>query len=94
MVPPEADTMDGELVDEDDDDGDERTSMLRQDYKRARDSFRGSSVGNQEERRTWDGERDQTDGGRGKGKEVLRDTEGRPMPATEWAPSPGAMSRE
>ena len=82
VAPPEADTMDGELVVEDDDDGDERTSILRQEYRRARDSFRESSAGSENERDEWGGERDR------KGKGVLRDTEGRIIPATERAPNP------
>ena len=93
VAPPDAETMDGELVDEDDDDGDERTSMLRKDYKRARDSFHGSNVGSEaEDEDAWDSERDRRAGGRGKGKGVLRDTAGRVMPATERAPNPGVVS--
>ena len=73
IAPPDADTMDGELVDEDDED--ERTSMLRQDYRRARDSFHENNMEND----TIDGgesrELAHISGGKGKGKGVLRDTE-------------------
>ena len=93
VAPPDAETMDGELVDEEDDDGDERTSMLRRDYRRARDSFHGSNVGSGvgvDE--GWDSERDREAGVKGKGKGVLRDTAGRLMPAAERAPESGAVS--
>ncbi len=82
IAAPDADTMDGELVDEaDEDDGDERTSMLRQDYRMARDSFRENSnengtIGSGENHEEWK----KNDGGPGKGKGVMR------MPETESRP--------
>lgn len=93
VAPPDAEMMDGELADGNDDDGDERTSMLRKDYQRARDSFHGSNVGSEVEGDDgWDSERDRRAGGRGKGKGVLRDTAGRVMPASERAPEVGVVS--
>ena len=93
IAPPDAETMDGELVDEDEDNEDERTSMLRKDYKRARDSFHGSNVGSEREGDNgWESENDRRAGGRVKGKGVLRDTAGRAMPVAERAPDPGWAS--
>ena len=92
VAPPDAETMDGELVDDDDDGEDERTSMLRKDYQRARNSFHGSNVGSEVEGDDeWDNERV---AGRGKGKSVLRDTAGRVMPVAERAPDLGVALTE
>lgn len=78
VAPPDADTMDGELVDEEDDHEDERTSILRKDYQRARDSFHGSSVGSEVEGADdWGSETDARAGRRNKGKGISRDTAGR-----------------
>ena len=76
IEPPDHDTADGELVEEEDEE-DERTSMLRMDYKRA-SSARGSSLVGDDV--SWDTARR----GKGKGK----DNEGRDMPASERAPRP------
>ena len=87
IAPPDHDTADGELLEEDDED--ERTSMLRQQYHRG-SSFKGSMAdsmaGSEDE--GWDSERDRRKGGSGKGKRAVRDTDDRIMPASERAPSP------
>ena len=76
IAPPDADTMDGELLGENnEDDGDERTSMLRQDYQRARNSFsRENSVENAAVNGAENRERSRDIRGKQKGKGVVRDT--------------------
>lgn len=81
IAPPDYDTADGELLKEDEED--ERTSMLRQEYHRG-SSFRGSLVNSEDE--GWDSDRDRRKGGNGKGKGAIRDTDGRDVPASERAP--------
>ena len=89
IAPPEYDTADGELLEEDD--GNERTSMLRKQYNRG-SSFQGSSLASPmaSEDEEWDSDRDRRKGGSGKGKRVVRDTDDRMMPASERAPPPKA----
>ena len=83
IAPPEFDTADGELLEEDEDD--ERTSMLRQEYHRG-SSFRGSPISNEEDR--WDSDEDQKTGVNSKGKGVVRDIARVNLPASERAPLP------
>ncbi len=91
IAPPDHDTADGELLEEDDED--ERTSMLRQQYHRG-SSFHGSRIGSTigSEEEGWDSERDRRKGGSGKGKSAVRDTADRIMPASERAPRPKGPS--
>ena len=91
IAPPDHDTADGELLEEDDED--ERTSMLRQQYHRGssfqgsrRGSTIGSTIGSEDE--GWDSDRDRRKGGSGKGKRAVRDSDDRIMPASERAPTP------
>ena len=67
IAPPDHDTADGELVE---DEEDERTSMLRLDYRRARDSFHGSQLGSEEEPQEGTSLPNRTENR--KGKTVLR----------------------
>lgn len=83
IAPPDHDTADGELVEEDDED--ERTSMLRQQYHRG-SSYQGSTVGSEDE--GWDSDRDKRKGGSGKGKGAVRDADNKTIPASERAPPP------
>jgi len=83
IAPPDHDTADGELLEEDEED--ERTSMLRQEYHRG-SSFRDSVATSDDE--GWDSDRDRRKGGSGKGKSAVRDTAGRDLPASERAPLP------
>lgn len=83
IAPPDHDTADGELLEEDEED--ERTSMLRQEYHRG-SSFRGSLVASDDE--GWESDRDRRNGGSGKGKSAVKDTGGRDLPASERAPLP------
>ena len=87
IAPPDHDTADGELIEEEEED--ERTTMLRKDYQRAH-SFQRSSREDSPDS-GWDSERDRRKGGSGKGKSVLRDEVGRNMPASERAPPPGRV---
>ena len=81
IAPPDHDTADGELLEEDDED--ERTSMLRQQYHRG-SSYQGSRI----EEGGWDSDRDRRKGGSGKGKSAVRDADNRTIPASERAPLP------
>ena len=83
IAPPEYDNADGELLEEDEDD--ERTSMLRQEYHRG-SSLRGTAIENEDD--GWSSDRDRRKGGNGKGKSVVRDTAGRDIPPSERAPPP------
>ena len=82
IAPPDHDTADGELLEENDED--ERTSMLRQDYKRAHSVQRSAAESEDE---GWDSDRDRRKGGNGKGKGAVRDSDGRNMPTSERAPT-------
>ncbi|KAK3394657.1 PPPDE putative peptidase domain-containing protein [Podospora didyma] len=102
IEPPEFDTADGELLDEDEDEhdrADERSRMLRssseqprlvdQTKKGRRDSASGS--GSAADELNWDSEDERRSGGSGKGKgkapSVARDAAGRILPASERAPA-------
>ncbi|KAK3179093.1 hypothetical protein OEA41_001232 [Lepraria neglecta] len=87
IAPPDHDNADGELLEEDEED--ERTSMLRQEYHRGH-SFHGSSMDGEDD--GWDSDRDRRKGGSGKGKDIVRDTAGRDIPASERAPPPRGRS--
>ena len=82
IAPPDHDTADGELLEEDEDD--ERTAMLRQEYHRG-SSFRSPMESDED---GWDSDRDRRQGGNGKGKSAIRDTAGRDIAASERAPPP------
>jgi hypothetical protein len=77
VEPPDFETADGELVDEDDM-SDERSRMLR-----------SSSEGRPRELVDWDSEEEGQEEGRdeGKARVPVRDTAGRSLPAAEVAPS-------
>jgi len=89
IAPPDFDTADGELLDEEDDGAHERSRMLRRDTSHDRHSF---DDGNREDDVTdddeWDSEEERRHGGSGKGKTPVRDTSGRVVPAAERAPLP------
>ncbi|KAI9876076.1 MAG: hypothetical protein M1830_007400 [Pleopsidium flavum] len=85
IEPPDHDTAEGELLEEEEEeeDEDESVSMLRQDTRRVHsfhDSSRDVDDGG------WDSDRDRRNGGRGKGKGPVRDTDGRVLPTSERAP--------
>ncbi|KND87551.1 DeSI-like protein sdu1 [Tolypocladium ophioglossoides CBS 100239] len=80
IEPPEYDTADGELLDDDEEHADEQSRMLGQ----SRSHF--LSDGANSEGAEWDSEEERRRGGSGKGKKVLRDTAGRQLPPAERAP--------
>ncbi len=88
IAPPDYDTADGELVDEDDvHDSHERSRMLRRESQE-RHSFHDSERGDVTDDAEWDSEEERTHGGSGKGKAPVRDTSGRVVPPAERAPLP------
>ena len=82
IEPPEYETADGELLDDDDDEehADEQSRMLGQ----SRPHF--LSDGTHSDEAEWDSEEERRRGGSGKGKKVMRDSDGRQLPASERAP--------
>ena len=89
LEPPDYDTADGELLDEDDH-ADERSRMLRSSSEQPRlvghssdDGTLGFADGSD-----WDSEEERQHGGsgKGKGKAPVRDAAGRQLPASETAP--------
>ncbi|GAB0135079.1 hypothetical protein EsDP_00003430 [Epichloe bromicola] len=79
IEPPEYETADGELLDDEDDVADESSRMLSQ----SKPHFLSGGKKDSEE---WDSEEERRKGGSGKGKQVLRDTSGRNIPPAERAP--------
>ena len=86
IAPPDHDTADGELLDEEEED--ERASMLRPESRQQHD-FHGGSLQSDDD--SWIADMDRRSGGSGKGKSSIRDTDGRTMPASERAPRPRAQ---
>lgn len=92
IAPPDFDTADGELVDEDEHEHDrsnERSRMLSDtDTSHRRHSLdttvREGDVTDHDE---WDSEEERREGGNGKGKGPVRDTSGRVVPPSERAPT-------
>ncbi len=82
---PDHDTQDGELLEEDEED--ERASMLRNEQSRAH-SFHGNYMADEDD--SWGSDRDRR---RGKGKSSVRDSEERNLPASERAPPPRGATR-
>lgn len=83
IAPPDYETADGELLD-DDEDADERSRMLRRvSQERYRLHDEGGDGGY-----VWDSEEERRQGGSGKGKAPARDTSGRVLPASERAHLP------
>ena len=79
IEPPEYETADGELLDEDDEIAHESSRMLGESRPQLL-AEAGSSGGE------WDSEEERRKGGNGKGKRVMQDTSGRNLPAAEQAP--------
>lgn len=79
IEPPEFETADGELLDEDDEVADESSRMLSQ----TKSHFLSEGGNSSDE---WNSEEERRRGGSGKGKRVVRDTSGRSLPAAERAP--------
>ena len=87
IAPPDFDTADGELLDEDEHDSHERSRMLSDtDTNHQRHSFDDGRGGNFIDDE-WDSEEERRQGGSGKGKAPIRDTSGRVVPPAERAPT-------
>ncbi|KAH6695258.1 PPPDE putative peptidase domain-containing protein [Plectosphaerella plurivora] len=86
ISPPEYDTAEGQLLDDDEDEFDthEGTRMLKQAPPR----FHTDPEPPGREDDEWDSEDERRRGGSGKGKQAVRDEEGRQLPAAERAPRP------
>ncbi|GJC99364.1 UPF0326 protein hag1 [Colletotrichum higginsianum] len=80
--PPEYETADGALLEDDDDHAHEGSRMLKQSPPR----FLTQNPKDQAEDADWDSEDERRRGGNGKGKKAVRDTAGRDLPAAERAP--------
>jgi hypothetical protein len=87
IAPPDYDTADGELLEDEDDihDSHERSRMLRRESQE-RHSYHDNERDTRRDEEEWDSEEERRHGGSGKGKAPLRDTSGRIVPAAERAP--------
>jgi len=83
IAPPDYETADGELL-EDEDDTDERSRMLRRE---SQDRYRFHDTGREDDD-GWDSGEERRQGGSGKGKAPIRDTSGRVVPPAEIVPQP------
>jgi hypothetical protein len=89
IAPPDFDTADGELLeDEHDERSNERSRMLSDtDTSHQRHSFDVSEGDAFSEDEDWDSEEERQMGGNGKGKAPIRDTSGRVVPPADRAPT-------
>ena len=83
IAPPDHDTADGELLEEDEED--ERVAMLRQDTRRVHGFHSGSG---DVDDAAWDHRLSRHDS---EGERLLKDTDGRVLPTSERAPSSRAF---
>jgi hypothetical protein len=86
VEPPEYDTADGELLDEDDQDTNERSHMLADSQQRLVGEDDSDDAG-------WASDEEERPGisaSKAKGKQVAHDTDGRRLPAAERAPRPSS----
>ncbi|KAI9793333.1 MAG: hypothetical protein M1833_000778 [Piccolia ochrophora] len=97
IAPPDHDTAEGPLLDEDDDEPEHARMLPSKRLRHAQHSL--SAIGGDNERESvhghvtnsgWDSEGDLQSGGDGKGKGAMRDTSGRVVPPSERAPTPTA----
>lgn len=89
IAPPDFDTADGELLDEDEHDerSNERSRMLADtdtSHRRHSVDLREGDITDDDE---WDSEEERRHGGSGKGKAPVRDTSGRVVPPADRAPT-------
>lgn len=85
IAPPDFDTAEGELLDEDQDESTESSRMLP--TRQHRHSFDDGDRFNETDD-GWESDEERRNGGQGKGKSPVRDTSGRVVPAAERAPLP------
>ncbi|KAK3335485.1 PPPDE putative peptidase domain-containing protein [Cercophora scortea] len=85
---PEYDTADGELLDDEDDNADESSRMLRSSSEQPR-LVSQSELHSPGQNLNWDSDEERRRGGsgKGKGKAPARDSAGRTLPAAERAPT-------
>ncbi|KAL3427831.1 hypothetical protein PVAG01_01340 [Phlyctema vagabunda] len=93
IAPPDFDTADGELLEDDDDGSHERSRMLHDtDTSHRRQSYEDeldlADMTDDEVYDEWDSEEERRRGGNGKGKAPVKDTSGRTVPVSERAPLP------
>lgn len=88
IAPPDYDTAEGQLLDEDEDELDthEGTRMLKQSPPRFHSDPDSRPAARADDE--WDSEEERRRGGSGKGKRAVRDEEGRQLPSAERAPRP------
>lgn len=87
IAPPDFETADGELFEDEDHLSSEHSQMLRNaDTSHIRHSFEDGPRGDFTDDDEYDSEEDRRQGGNGKGKKAIRDTSGRVVPPAEQAP--------
>jgi len=86
IAPPDFETTEGELLDEDHDESTESSRMLR--LQQHRHSFDDGERFNETDDDEWESDEERRNGGSGKGKAPVRDTSGRMVPPAERAPLP------
>ncbi|KAI1460451.1 DUF862-domain-containing protein [Annulohypoxylon moriforme] len=89
VEPPDFETAEGELLDDEGLNDNEGTRMLRQDHARRFATIESDEEG---EDSGWDGEETRRNARNGKGKGPAKDTSGRILPPAERAPSVGRGS--
>lgn len=89
IAPPDFDTADGELVDEDEHDSSHERSRMLTDTDRSNQRYSFGDGNGAAEEDEWDSEEERRRGGsgKGKGKAPARDTSGRIVPPAERAPT-------
>lgn len=90
VEPPDFETAEGELLDDEGLDDNEGTRMLRQDH--ARKFTSSESDDDEDEESGWNSEETHRNVRHGKGKGPAKDTSGRILPPAERAPSVGRGS--
>ncbi|RDW94360.1 hypothetical protein BP5796_00123 [Coleophoma crateriformis] len=89
IAPPDFDTADGELLEDEEHHSHERSRMLYDtDTSLRRQSHENNNLGDLVEDEEWDSQEERRQGGSGKGKASMKDTSGRIVPASERAPLP------
>jgi hypothetical protein len=87
IAPPDFETADGELFEDEDHHSNEHSRMLRNaDTSHIRHSFEDGARDDFTDDDEYDREEDRRQGGSGKGKKAVRDTSGREIPPADRAP--------
>lgn len=86
IEPPEYDVAGGELLDDEDPTADEHSHMLGQSCQHLL-SGRSDAAAADDDATEWNSDDERRRGGSGKGKQVVRDSAGRQLPAAERAPA-------